>query len=99
LSVVWACACGGGVCVCVVFVVCVGVCVGECVVFVRWSVFGVCVRFLLCLCVSKGKGKGRFSGFIRHRDFVQAYCTLAPRNFLPSPLEALCISQTHRALC
>jgi hypothetical protein len=26
------------------------------------------------------------------------YCTLTPRNFLPSPLEALCISQTHSAL-
>jgi hypothetical protein len=31
--------------------------------------------------------------------FVQAYCTLARRNFLPSSLEALCISQTHSALC
>jgi hypothetical protein len=31
------------------------------------------------------------------RAFVQVYCTLAPRNFLPSPLQALCISQTHSA--
>jgi hypothetical protein len=29
----------------------------------------------------------------------QAYCTLAPWDFLPSPLEALCTSQTHSALC
>jgi hypothetical protein len=49
--------------------------------------------------IEKGKGKDRFSGFIRHWGFfMQAYCTLAPRNFLPSPLEALCISQTQRTL-
>jgi hypothetical protein len=30
--------------------------------------------------------------------FMQAYCSLAPRNFLPSPREALCISQTQRTL-
>jgi hypothetical protein len=41
------------------------------------------------------KVKVAFSGFIRHWGFC---ASLAPRNFLPSPLEALRISQTQRTL-
>jgi hypothetical protein len=47
----------------------------------------------------KVKVKAAFWGLFGTEAFEQAYCTLAPRNFLPSPLEALCISQTHSALC
>jgi hypothetical protein len=47
----------------------------------------------------KVKVKAAFRGVFGTEAFVQVYCTLAPRNFLPSPLEALCISQTHSTLC
>jgi hypothetical protein len=35
--------------------------------------------------------KAAFQGLFETEAFVQAYCTLTPRNFLPSPLEALCV--------
>jgi hypothetical protein len=46
----------------------------------------------------KVKVKAAFRG-VFGTETCTAYCTLTPRNFLPSPLEALCISQTHSALC
>jgi hypothetical protein len=56
----------------------------------------VATHFILY--VVKVKVKATFRGLLGAETFVQAYCTLAPRKFLPSPLEALCISQTHSAL-
>jgi hypothetical protein len=47
---------------------------------------------------SKGKGKGRCSGFIRHCGIVKPIIP-SPLEFLPTPLEALCTNQTHSALC
>jgi hypothetical protein len=47
----------------------------------------------------KVKVKVAFRGLFGTEAFVQAYCTLAPRNFRLLPLEVLCISQTHSALC
>jgi hypothetical protein len=46
----------------------------------------------------KQRLKSALTGFLRHRDL----CSLLyprPWNFLSSPLEALCINQTHSALC
>jgi hypothetical protein len=49
-------------------------------------------------CAVKVKVKAFFWGLFV-TEAMQAYCTLAPENFLPSPLEALCIGRhtTHSA--
>jgi hypothetical protein len=48
--------------------------------------------------IGKVKVKAAYRGLFG-TETCTVYCTLTPRNFLPSPLEALCISQSHSALC